>query len=88
MGEVYGCGVWRIGGIYGGVGRSDEAVENCELFEVDLLCRTRLLRPVKVTSAADGEYSAIPSPAKPSFSAAGRERSKEFGSREEESFRK
>jgi hypothetical protein len=39
MGETYDCGVWRIGGR--GVGRwyPPDDVENCDVFEVDRVCR-------------------------------------------------
>jgi hypothetical protein len=60
------------------------------VLEVERLCRTRWFRPVKLTSATEGEYppySAMPSPARPSFSAAGRDRSSELLSLEE-SFRR
>jgi hypothetical protein len=80
IGGVYGRGVWRIGGMYGTVGRRLEEVENCEVFEVERLWRPRLFMPVKLTSETDLEYSVMPKPARPSFSAAGLDRSSEWAS--------
>lgn len=58
-------------------------MENCDVLEVERLCRPRLFMPVKWTSDTEREYSVMPSPASPSFSAAGRDRSMELLSLEE-----
>ena len=93
-GERYavGCGVWRIADM--GVGRvkPPDDVENCEVFEVERVCRWRPFTGVKVTSDIEREYTPLysltmPRLARLSFSAAGRERSKEFASLDD-SFRR
>lgn len=56
MGGVYGRGVWRAGGMYGAVGRCKlEDVENCEVFEVERVCRWRpFFTEAKLTSTTEG----------------------------------
>lgn len=56
MGGVYGRGVWRAGGMYVAVGRCRlEDVENCEVFEVERLCRLRpFFTEAKLTSTTEG----------------------------------
>ena len=80
-----GCGVWRIAGMGVGRVRPPDDVENCEVFEVERVCRWRPLTGVNVTSDMEREYTplyslAIPRLARLSFSAAGRERSRELAS--------
>lgn len=55
MGETNECGVWRIEG--SGVGRCipPDDVENCDVFEVERVCRWRPFTGVKVTSDIDLE---------------------------------
>ena len=65
-----------------GVGRTrpPDDVENCDVFEVERVCRWRGLTWVKVASESEREYAPSYSlklrPARFSFSAAGREKSR------------